>query len=180
MSQKHSASERREQFRQSAAGGPRPRKPWPLMVVAGVLLAGLVALIAGRTSSVPGPEPVQSAAAPAAGADVVLDAAQFEDGRARFFTYAASSGRDVRFFVMKSADGVIRAALDSCDVCFREKKGYRQEGDAMICNNCGQSFPSNLINVMQGGCNPAPLERLVADGRVVVRAASLEQGVSYF
>jgi uncharacterized membrane protein len=81
---------------------------------------------------------------------------------------------------MKSADGVVRAAFDACDVCYRERKGYRQDGDAMVCNNCGKAFPSNRINDVQGGCNPAPIERTIANGQVVLRAAALEQGSFYF
>lgn len=169
-------SERREQFTSSAPAA-RSRKPWPFLLAGGLLLVALVGLIAMRSSSSPAPA---AAVAGSQGADVVLDAAQFDDGRARFFNYASAGGRQVRFFVMKSADGVVRAALDSCDVCYRERKGYRQDGDVMICNNCEQSFPSNQINVLQGGCNPAPLERQVVDGKVIVRAASLEQGTFYF
>ena len=94
---------------------------------------------------------------------VVLPAADFDDGRAHYYAYKFPE-KTVLFFVLKSQDGVIRAAFDACDVCFHEKKGYHQEGDLMVCNNCGQTFPSNRINVEQGGCNPAPLERQTAGG----------------
>ena len=33
----------------------------------------------------------------------------------------------------------------------------------MVCNNCGQRFPSNLINEVRGGCNPSPLERTIEE-----------------
>jgi uncharacterized membrane protein len=112
--------------------------------------------------------------------DVVLAAAQFDDGQARFFTFEAAAGQTVRFFVMKSGDGVIRAAFDACDVCYREKRGYRQQGDHMLCINCGQTFRSTDINVRQGGCNPAPLDRALADGQVVLKATDLERGAFYF
>ncbi|TYO98258.1 putative membrane protein DUF2318 [Geothermobacter ehrlichii] len=108
-----------------------------------------------------------------------LPASDFDDGRARFFQYRGQHGT-VRFFVVKSRDGVIRAAFDACDVCYREKKGYRQEGDAMICNNCGQAFPSDQVNVVKGGCNPSPLQRELVGDQVRIRVASLEQGVKYF
>ncbi len=81
---------------------------------------------------------------------------------------------------MKSSDGVMRAAFDACDVCFREKKGYRQEGDVMVCNNCGQRFPSTKINVLKGGCNPAPLGRTVQGDSLVINASDIEQGGWYF
>ena len=81
---------------------------------------------------------------------------------------------------MKSSDGVIRAAFDACDTCFREKKGYHQEGDLMVCNICGLEFESNKINEVRGGCNPAPLDRNVDGESLVIKAESLQEGVKYF
>ncbi len=111
--------------------------------------------------------------------EVRLPVSVVGDGQAHFYTYKGNE-RDVNFFVLRSSDGVIRAAFDACDVCFREKKGYRQVGDLMICNNCGQQFPSVKINVLRGGCNPAPLERQVEGDYLVLRAADIETGAFYF
>lgn len=174
---KHAAAkDRRAQF--VAAPRRRTGRASLAMMVGAALLfvVVFVFVIAGRSNGAGNAAPV----AMTTGADVVLDAAQFDDGQARFFTYAASAGREVRFFVMKSADGVVRAAFDSCDVCYRERKGYRQVGNDMVCNNCGKAFPSDKINVLQGGCNPAPIDRQLADGKVTVSAASLDQGTLYF
>lgn len=117
---------------------------------------------------------------PALTGDVRLDVAQFDDGQARFYRYATADGRELKFFVLKSADGVIRAAFDTCDVCYRERKGYRQVGDMLVCNNCGKSFRSVDVNVLQGGCNPVPLDRIVQNGQVVLTAAALQAGAFYF
>ena len=62
----------------------------------------------------------------------------FEDGKARHFSLAAGDGITVNYFVLKSSDGVIRAAFDACDVCWPAGKGYYQSGDVMICRNCGR------------------------------------------
>ncbi|MFH1834861.1 MAG: DUF2318 domain-containing protein [Methanobacteriota archaeon] len=102
------------------------------------------------------------------------------DGIAHFYEFPSQMGKTIRFFVLKSSDGVFRAAFDACDVCYREKKGYRQEGDNMICNNCGRKFPSNLINVEQGGCNPAPLTREIVDDNLVIKKSDIELGARYF
>jgi uncharacterized membrane protein len=101
-------------------------------------------------------------------------------GKARFYDYKTASGKTVRFFAMKSSDGVYRAALDACDVCFAAKKGYRQEGDDMVCNNCGNHFHSAQVNEVKGGCNPVGLERKVEGDRLNVSAKELEAGASYF
>jgi len=103
----------------------------------------------------------------------------FSDGQARFYRYQARDGA-IDFFIVKSHDGVIRTAFDSCDVCFRERKGYRQEGREMVCVNCEQRFPTEKVNVVKGGCNPAPLKRQQLGGQVVIAANDIERGANYF
>ena len=82
--------------------------------------------------------------------------------------------------MIKSADGVIRAAFDACDVCWPAGKGYYQEGDVMVCRNCGRKFASNLVNEVQGGCNPAPLKRKVENGMLVLHPDDIRSGAGYF
>ena len=67
-----------------------------------------------------------------------------DSGKALFLSME-SNGVKVHYFVLRGGDGTYRAALDACDVCFRANKGYRQEGDRMVCVNCGQAFPSDRI-----------------------------------
>jgi len=110
---------------------------------------------------------------------VTIPVAQVSDGRAHFFSYRSGDAQ-VNFFVLKSRDGLLRAAFDACDVCYQAKKGYRQEGDVMVCNNCNQQFRSDLINEVKGGCNPAPLARTVEGERIVIAAADLAAGARYF
>jgi uncharacterized membrane protein len=102
-----------------------------------------------------------------------------DNGKARFYEVEVS-GVPVEFFVLQSFDGVIRAAFNACDVCFQAKKGYSQKGDFMVCNNCGQPFKSDSINVVRGGCNPSPLERRVDGDYVVIQINDVAQGLMYF
>jgi hypothetical protein len=37
----------------------------------------------------------------------------FANGKARFFSYKSDAGVTIRYFIMKSSDGVIRAAFDA-------------------------------------------------------------------
>jgi len=110
---------------------------------------------------------------------VRFSAADFADGVAHDFTFMVD-GRPVEFFVIQDKDGVIRAAYDACDVCYRAKLGYRQDGRVMVCNNCGNHFPIEQINMVRGGCNPAPLERRLDGDDLVIGAADLAAGLSYF
>lgn len=103
----------------------------------------------------------------------------FDDGKARHFEFR-TQGITIRYFIIKSADGVIRAAFDACDVCWRSGKGYTQDGDFMVCGNCGRRFASNLVNEVQGGCNPAPLHRSVQGDKLIIKMDDISQGQSYF
>ncbi|MFH1786811.1 MAG: DUF2318 domain-containing protein [archaeon] len=131
----------------------------------------LVFLVAGCVSG----EKVQQE-----GQTLKIPISEINDGKAHFYSYNGAGGKTIRFFVLKSSDGVYRAAFDACDVCFEAKKGYRQEGDYMVCNNCGRRFPSTRINIEEGGCNPAPLDREVIGGNVLIKKADIELGGKYF
>ena len=112
---------------------------------------------------------------------ITYAASLFDDGKARHFQYTdAESQTTIGYFILKSTDGVIRAAFDACDVCWRAGKGYYQEGSTMVCRNCGRRFESVQINEVQGGCNPAPLERTIEGDQVVIRVDDIKQGRSYF
>ncbi|MCJ7641718.1 MAG: DUF2318 domain-containing protein [Desulfobacterales bacterium] len=104
----------------------------------------------------------------------------FADGKARQFTYKTEDGLTIRYFIIRSSDGVIRAAFDACDVCWPENKGYSQKGDFMVCKNCGKQFPSARINEVSGGCNPAPLQRKVENGNIIIQVSDILQGKRYF
>ena len=110
---------------------------------------------------------------------ISIPISQVNDGNVHYYT-ASAAGKEVKFFILRSGDGVIRAAFDACDVCFPEKKGYRQEGEFMICNNCGQKFHSSRINVVKGGCNPSPLHREQQGDQLVIKIADVATGARYF
>ncbi len=110
---------------------------------------------------------------------VRLPLSTFDDYEAHYYTYM-HEGNSIEFFVLKSQDGTVRAAYNACDVCFAAKKGYTQDGDEMICNNCGRRFPADQINVLQGGCNPSPLTRTVEGDTLIIQEADILAGMGYF
>src|SRR5688572_24903155 len=188
MSKEESAlqSERegkRAQFAEEAAGGGSKRtNTFKVLALAALALFGVAAyFVAGaggaRVATVAGGG--AGGGAGAAGGDVTIPVSEL-DGKARFYEYKAASGKSVRFFAMRSPDGVYRAALDACDVCFAGKQGYRQEGGDMVCNQCGMHFPSAQVNEVRGGCNPVGLERKVEGESLRISGRELEAGAKYF
>jgi uncharacterized membrane protein len=111
---------------------------------------------------------------------VSVPVAKVSDGSAHFYRLA-DGGKELNFFIVKGSDGAIHTAFDACDVCFREKKGYQQQGDQMICKNCNQKFAVNRIGAASGGgCNPSHLPAKVDAAAVHISVADLKAGARFF
>ncbi len=115
-----------------------------------------------------------------AGNRISLPVAAFADSEAKYYEYPSDDGINIRYFVLKSSDGIIRAAFDACDVCWQAGLGYEQSGDKMVCRNCGRQFASARINEVQGGCNPAPLKREIVGDNLVIDINDILAGRQYF
>lgn len=95
---------------------------------------------------------------------------------AKWYEYDSSKGK-IRFFAVKADDGTIKTAFDACDVCYAAKKGYKQEGKYMVCNNCGRRFAVSGLgteNKNPGGCWPGYLPNTIDVGNVVIKKSDLE------
>jgi uncharacterized membrane protein len=148
------------------------------LLAAAALAGGGIYLLGGGES---GPVAAKAVVSTSNTTEFTYPVGDFSDGKARYFSYGTPQGINVRYFIMKSSDGVIRAAFDSCDTCWSAGKGYRQEGDYMVCNNCGLRFASVKINEIKGGCNPAPLTRNVRGDQVVIKVNDIvKEGTFYF
>ena len=122
----------------------------------------------------------EGASATNPGEQISYPVKNFPDGKARFYQYKAGDGTLIKYFIIKSSDGVIRAAFDACDVCWPEGKGYEQKGDYMVCRNCGKRFASIKVNEVKGGCNPAPLNRQVSGDQTMIKVKDILEGRQYF
>ena len=111
---------------------------------------------------------------------VSIPSEKVSDGKAHFYRYSAE-GKEIGFFVVRSAGGSLKTAFDACDVCYREKKGYEQQGDAMLCRNCRKKFAIDRIGPSStGGCNPSHLSHREAGGNVLIAVDDLKAGGRFF
>lgn len=111
---------------------------------------------------------------------VTIPVAKLSDGKARFYKFE-DGGKEIAFFVIKAADGSIKTAFDACDACYREKKGYEQQGDKMNCKNCNQKFAVNRLGPnATGGCNPGYLPHTLNGATISISVNDLKAGVKYF
>ncbi len=136
-----------------------------------VIVAFAVVIALGYEGS-DGPEPTDSV--------YVNDSNQIEidetevTSSARYYSYDAGS-KEVRFFAVRGTDGKVRIALDACDVCYSAKKGYRQAGTNMKCNNCGNEYATDGIGTenIQGGCWPSFVPMSEEAGKILVATKDL-------
>ena len=157
--------------------GSKNRLPLLVAAIGVVLIAGAAAFYVfqgggGATATASSPAAVNSTF-------VSFPVSLFDDGKARHFEHV-DGDMTIRYFILKSSDGIIRAAFDACDVCWPAGKGYYQEGDHMVCRNCGRRFASVLVNEVKGGCNPAPLIRNLDNDKLIIQIKDIQQGRQYF
>lgn len=126
-------------------------------------------------------QPKQKADSPQEAGDYLTQSTTaFQPGVSRHFSMKTVDGRTIRYFVVKGVDGKFRAALDACEVCYPANLGYAQQGQDMVCRNCGRHFPIQEVGLIHGGCNPVPLKFREDGDRILVGKADLTAGQKYF
>lgn len=67
-------------------------------------------------------------------------------------------GTALEVLAVKASDGTIRTAFNTCQICFSSGRGYYvQEGELLVCQNCGNRFETKDVEIARGGCNPVPI-----------------------
>ena len=133
---------------------------------AGLLLGFLLLFaIAGCSPSTAGTDKTQAtpsqttdtqAAAPNDGKDLVIPVGDVS--QKALFVPVEVEGVKLEVIAVKAPDGSIRTAFNTCQVCYDSGKGYyKQEGDELVCQNCGNRFGMGDVEVTKGGCNPVPI-----------------------
>jgi hypothetical protein len=111
--------------------------------------------------------------------EVKVQLSALQGSTASYFVYNAD-GKDLKFIALRASDGTVRVSLDACQACYHAKLGYRQNGEAMICNNCGMRFKSTDVGRITGGCSPIPLKNSQDGKTLTVKVKDLEEGAKYF
>lgn len=103
--------------------------------------------------------------------------------KVKFYPYE-SNGIKMEVLALKANDGTIRTALNTCQVCYSSGKGYYvQEGNELVCQNCGNRFSADMVGKTKGGCNPVPISDTsrVDDGtKITIDKNYLDKNKAYF
>ncbi|MHB8881270.1 MAG: Fe-S-containing protein [Thermodesulfovibrionales bacterium] len=102
------------------------------------------------------------------------------DGKVHFFTYK-KSGERINFFVRTDGKGELSTYFDACLTCHKHKKGYREEGTDLVCNECSMRFglaDQKWDNT--AGCSPIMLKSSISNGQIIINKEHLEKGIRLF
>ncbi|UCD13614.1 MAG: DUF2318 domain-containing protein [Thermoplasmatales archaeon] len=156
----------------------RKRNAKTMMIVSVMLIAVMcvvvyVAMSMNGNESIQNPEsaqesPVQSET------EVRIPLSEISD-EANFYNYNVD-GVLVRYFAVEDSGGDVHVAFDACDICYSEKKGYRQIDNVMHCINCGNEYPIISLGTenIAGGCWPSYLPMKIDGDDVVLETSDLE------
>lgn len=106
-----------------------------------------------------------------------LSLSNYEEGDS-FVIPISELGKDVKFFsldynganveILTAIDknGNPKVTLNTCQNCMGSPKAYFvQEGDSVVCQNCGIGHQIETIGTAKRGCNPIPIDSLVIDDK---------------
>jgi len=118
--------------------------------------------------------PVQTKLLIAQNNQVRIPLSELTDSSLHYYT-ADVDAAEIRFLVIHKTNGDYATALDACQIC--GAAGYKQEGQNIICRNCGAAIYVPSIGDA-GGCNPIAVKSLVQGGEVVVDLSALSKAAS--
>lgn len=98
----------------------------------------------------------------------------------RFFRFLNTSNQEVKLFVGRDGGGTVQVGFDANEICFKQKRGYRHEGEWLVCNKCDKAFKLAEVNAGGGGCKPVPIRHQVAGTEVVLAEADILEGWRLF
>ena len=136
----------------------------------------------GSTAAAEATAPQASADTAAEGEDLVIPLADITED-ASFFPVEID-GTKMEVIAVKAPDGTIRTAFNTCQICYSSGQGYyKQEGDMLVCQNCGNRFPMSNVEVEAGGCNPWPIfaeNKTVTDESITISFDFLKASTEIF
>jgi high-affinity iron transporter len=118
--------------------------------------------------------PAQATHLDAQNGAVAIPLSELADSDMHFYS-AAVNGNPIRFFVIRRGTSQYIAALDACRIC--GWAGYRQQGQNVICRNCGAAIYVPSIGE-SGGCNPIPVTSRIDNGNLILDLSALGESAA--
>ena len=115
-------------------------------------------------------------------ADLVIPAAEITSNAS--FYPVDIEGTRLEVIAVRAADGTVRTAFNTCQVCYGSGRGfYKQQGNLLVCQNCGNRFRMSQVELTAGGCNPVPIQepnKKISGTSITIPKEFLAQAKSIF
>ena len=111
---------------------------------------------------------------------VQIDLADLKPQEVRFYRFLNSGNQEVRFFVGRDGAGQVQVAFDANEQCAKSKRGFRHEGEWMVCNKCDKAFRLSEVNSGGQGCQPIPVRHRMDGQRLLLAESDVLQGWRLF
>ncbi|MFA7637584.1 MAG: DUF2318 domain-containing protein [Monoglobales bacterium] len=154
-----------------------------LAITISALAVVIIAIILINTGSDNNTEIVgENNTVPSKGSNLVIQISEITE-KARFYPVEVG-GTKLEVIAVKASDNAIRTSFNTCQVCYSSGRGYyKQEGDVLVCQNCGNRFGMDDVGVTKGGCNPVPIteeNRTATDTEIIISKEFLAQAKEIF
>ncbi len=137
---------------------------------------------ATKTQETTALKPANESKSAQADTDLVIPVSDISD-KVTFYPVEAD-GTKMEVLAVKAPDGTIRTAFNTCQVCYDSGRGYyKQDGNELVCQNCGNRFPMSRVEVEAGGCNPWPIfdqNKTVTDESITISSDFLKESKQIF
>lgn len=111
---------------------------------------------------------------------VTLDVGDLTNGGVRFYRFLNRANQEIDFFVGRDTAGTVQVAFDASEVCMKKRRGFRHEGEWMVCNFCDKAFRLREVNADAGGCAPVALKHRVDGTKLLLTENDLLTGWRLF
>ena len=93
-------------------------------------------------------------------------------------------GTKMEVIAVRDSKGEIRTAFNTCQVCNgSELAYYKQSGNQLVCQNCGNHFSMDEVGVSAWGCNPYPIlegQRITSGDKAIIPQSLLKEAKEIF
>lgn len=115
--------------------------------------------------------------------DLEISAEALSSDDAAIISYN-SDGTDMELLAVKSDDGTINVAFNTCQVCNGSPKAYFvQKNGKLVCQNCGNKFSLSSVGASAMGCNPISIsgdDVTETDLGILISREFLEANINLF
>ncbi len=112
--------------------------------------------------------------------DVNIDLGDLANGNVRFYRFLNHANQEIDFFVGRDSGGTVQVGFDASEVCMKKRRGFRHDGEWMVCNFCDKAFHLKDVNADAGGCAPVAVKHRVDGSKLLLTENDLLTGWRLF